>query len=137
MTNCIFCAIVSKKQPAFIVYEDSKTLVFLDKNPQSRGHLQLIPKEHYRWVYEIPYISNFSTTAQHISRAIISVLGADHVSWATFGHEIEHAHLWIVPHYKSSQKIKEGLKVSTFKNVQTELQKLLTDAIRGEVSNAS
>lgn len=100
MGECIFCKIVAHEVPAAIVYEDDDTIAFLDIHPQTRGHLQLVPKQHLRWVYDIPDIGSFFNTAQKIIRAIIPILGADHVRLATYGDEVEHAHLWIVPHYK-------------------------------------
>lgn len=105
MDECIFCQIVAKKSPAYIVYEDSEYLAFLDIFPQSRGHLQLIPKKHYRWVWEIPDMASFFGVAQKIIRAIIPVLNADHVTLATVGEEVHHAHLWIVPQYERRMRV--------------------------------
>lgn len=133
--TCIFCQIIAKKAPALIVYEDEVTIAFLDKYPQSRGHIQLVPKTHVRWVYQIEQVGQFFTTARGITRAIIPVLGADHVSWATFGAEIAHAHLWIVPRYKNSPSFSEGSRGKTHENEQLFVQKLLRDALRGEVSH--
>lgn len=108
METCIFCQIVTKKVPASIVYEDNFVIAFLDKYPQTRGHIQLVPKKHYRWIYEIPEIGTFFESAQKIIHGIIPVLGADHVTLATFGYQIEHAHLWIVPQYKKKVLVSES-----------------------------
>jgi histidine triad (HIT) family protein len=108
MGDCIFCQIVTKNAPAHIVYEDDHYLAFLDKFPQTRGHLQLVPKAHYRWVWEIPDIGTFFGVAQKIIRAIIPVLGADHVTLSTRGDEVHHAHLWIVPQYTKVVEIRGG-----------------------------
>jgi len=105
--KCVFCDIVAKRVPAHIVYEDKDTLAFLDKYPHTRGHLQLIPKIHYSWIYEIPNLGSFFVTAGRIIRGIIPILKADHVTLTTFGHQIDHAHLWIVPQYKTYSKITE------------------------------
>lgn|SRR3989344_8433485 len=105
MNDCIFCQIVTKKALAHIVYEDSDHLAFLDTFSQSRGHLQLIPKKHYRWVWEIPDMGAFFGVAQKIIRGIIPVLKADHVRLAAIGDEVRHAHLWIVPQYKANASI--------------------------------
>ena len=108
MQSCIFCQIVSRQVPAFIVYEDESYLAFLDKFPQTRGHVQLIPKTHVRWVYDIPNIGQFFTVAGRIIHAIIPVLDASHVTIGTFGREIDHAHLWIVPQYGGDRLTQEG-----------------------------
>ncbi len=44
--KCIFCDIVAGKAPAYKVYEDAKTLAFLDLFPLTRGHTLVIPKRH-------------------------------------------------------------------------------------------
>lgn len=108
MDDCIFCQIVTKNAPSHIVYEDRDYLAFLDKFPQTRGHLQLIPKTHYPWVWEIPNVGAFFVVAQKIIRAIIPVLGADHVTLTTRGDEVQHAHLWIVPQYTKVIEIRQG-----------------------------
>lgn len=111
-TSCVFCKIVSGAAPAHIVYEDAFTIAFLDKYPRTRGHLQLVPKQHYRWIYELPDLGEFFTTAQRIIRGIIPVLGADHVTLSSFGHEVQHAHLWIVPQYAEQVTVSERSRPS-------------------------
>ena len=134
MNDCVFCNIVRKVTPAQIVFESEQYLAFLDKNPRSRGHLQLIPKVHYTWVYEIPDIGSFFVTAKQIIHAIIPALGADHVTIATFGHEIAHAHLWIVPQYtRTGHSVREG-QVSKYSKEKANLTEMLRMAISKEVS---
>lgn len=43
---CVFCEIVAGRAPSHKVYEDEKTLAFLDLFPLTRGHLLVIPKRH-------------------------------------------------------------------------------------------
>jgi histidine triad (HIT) family protein len=52
--HCIFCQIVEGKEEAFIVDEDQLTIAFLDKNPISSGHTLIIPKNHYKNIFDIP-----------------------------------------------------------------------------------
>lgn len=42
----IFCQIIKKKKPAFIIYEDKEIMAFLDIEPVSRGHTLIVPKNH-------------------------------------------------------------------------------------------
>jgi len=111
MENCVFCRIINRKEPAFIVYEDEETIAFLDKYPQTRGHLQLAPKTHVRWVYDIEQIGSFFVTAKMLIRGIIPVLRADYVRLASFGEEVPHGHLWIVPQYGKAIQLVEGKKL--------------------------
>lgn len=45
--NCPFCMIVAGKIPAQRVYEDETLIGILDINPAAKGHVLLLPKEHY------------------------------------------------------------------------------------------
>ena len=56
--DCVFCKIVNKEIHANIVYEDDNFLAFLDIHPQSPGHTLVIPKKHYRWVWDVPIDMN-------------------------------------------------------------------------------
>ena len=128
--DCVFCNIVTGKSPAYIVYNDEKYLAFLDEYPQSPGHLQLIPKTHARWIYDIPDMAEIFGLAQKIIHAIIPVLGANHVVMGSFGREIHHAHIWIVPQYKKELKLEEGLKVNYKKNEFEKLTQVIRNSIK-------
>ena len=45
---CIFCDIVSKSNKEILLYEDEHIVIFNDKNPRSKLHIQIIPKKHIR-----------------------------------------------------------------------------------------
>ena len=45
--NCIFCKINKGKIDSYTLYEDNLVRAFLDVNPVSKGHILVIPKEHY------------------------------------------------------------------------------------------
>lgn len=51
--DCIFCKIIRLEIPATIVYEDERTLVFRDLNPQAPTHLLIIPKKHFSKLSEM------------------------------------------------------------------------------------
>lgn len=46
MTDCIFCKIIAKEEPASIVYEDDNFIAFMDAYPLTDGHCLIIPKSH-------------------------------------------------------------------------------------------
>ena len=98
MTDCIFCKIISGEIPCHKVYEDDKFLAFLDINPISFGHTLLIPKNHYRWVYDIPEFGELWQVAQKIALAIKkSSINSEYISFLTMGREVAHAHIHIIP----------------------------------------
>jgi histidine triad (HIT) family protein len=98
---CVFCAIVGKKVPARIVYEDENFLAFLDIRPLNPGHTLVIPKKHYRWVYDVPNFEEMWKVVKKVTQAIISSLNPISVSYATLGFEVEHAHIWIIPRFEN------------------------------------
>ncbi len=109
MENCIFCKIIKKEIPAHIVYEDDNFLAFLDINPQSPGHCQVIPKEHHRWVWDLPVqagvpgnIGAYFEVARKIAKAQMKAFDTEWILSKIVGDEVEHAHIWIYPNNKVS-----------------------------------
>ncbi|MBI4121084.1 MAG: HIT domain-containing protein [Parcubacteria group bacterium] len=97
MENCIFCKIANKEIPAEIVYEDADFITFVDINPQSPGHVQVIPKKHARWVWEVPNFSDYFALVRKIARALQGTFGTDAVWMKVMGEEVPHAHVWLFP----------------------------------------
>ena len=52
--QCIFCQIIAGKVPSKKVYEDAQCIAVLDIAPASKGHLLIMPKEHYAIMPQIP-----------------------------------------------------------------------------------
>jgi len=96
--SCIFCKIASKEIPAEIVYEDENFLAFLDINPLSPGHTQIIPKEHHRWVWDVPNAGEYFEVARKIAKAQQKAFDTELIRSQIFGDEITHAHIWVFPH---------------------------------------
>jgi len=97
MENCIFCKIANKKIPAHVVYEDEDFIAFLDLNPQSPGHCQVIPKKHYRWVWDIPNVGQYFEAVRKVAKAQQKAFGTDWILSKVVGEDVEHAHIWIYP----------------------------------------
>lgn len=97
MENCIFCKIVNKEIPANIVYEDADFIVFLDIHPQSPGHCQVIPKQHYRWVWQVPNVGDYFEVVKKVALAQQKAFNTDWVLSKIVGDEVPHAHIWVYP----------------------------------------
>ena len=52
-TNNIFAKILRGEVPSVKVYEDDKTLAFMDVMPQADGHTLVIPKEPAENIFEL------------------------------------------------------------------------------------
>lgn len=100
--NCIFCKIVRKEIPAEIVYEDENFLAFLDINPQSPGHTQVIPKDHYRWVWDVPNVGEYFEVVKKIALSQRKSFQVEWILSRIVGDEVPHAHIWIYPENKAS-----------------------------------
>lgn len=98
--DCIFCKIAAGEIPCDRVYDDEHFLGFLDIRPLNPGHILLIPKEHCRWVDDVPRTAEYFGIARRISKALKSEMGAAAVSYVTLGFEIPHAHLHLIPRFR-------------------------------------
>ena len=101
MLDCLFCKIIGKEIPAEVVYENDHFLAFLDINPRSPGHVQVIPKKHYRWVWQVPNIGEYFEVVRKIAVAQQKAFGQEAIWSRIMGDEIAHAHIWIFPHGKT------------------------------------
>ncbi|MDP3962290.1 MAG: HIT domain-containing protein, partial [bacterium] len=97
MENCIFCKIINKEIPAEIVYENNDFLAFLDINPQSPGHTQVIPKKHVRWVWDVENAGAYFEIAKKIALAQRKAFNTDFILNKIVGDEVPHAHIWVFP----------------------------------------
>ena len=96
--NCIFCKIIAHKLSDHIVYEDSDFMAILDIHPRSPGHTLIIPKKHYRWVWDVPNIGAYFEVANKIAQAQRKVFKQDAIWSNVRGDEVPHAHIWVYPH---------------------------------------
>ncbi|MBU0461717.1 MAG: HIT family protein [Nanoarchaeota archaeon] len=97
--DCVFCKIIKGEIPCHKVYEDKDFFAFLDISPLNKGHTLVIPKKHYRWVWDVPNIGEYYETVQKIVAAIKKAMGTDYVVSLVFGEAVPHAHVWLVPRY--------------------------------------
>jgi pantetheine-phosphate adenylyltransferase len=104
--ECIFCQIVRGKRKCQKIYENEKFLAFLDQNPRNPGHTLLIPKKHFRWVWEIPDLGDFFETAKKIVQGIKKAMETDWVISPILGQEVTHAHLHLIPRFEG-----DGLEI--------------------------
>ncbi len=51
--NCVFCKIIKKEIGSNILYEDADFQVILDISPATKGHGILIPKKHFKDLFEM------------------------------------------------------------------------------------
>lgn len=74
--QCIFCKILSGEIPSKKVYEDDICVAVLDVNPASKGHLLLIPKEHYTVMPQLPntILGHLFSAAKDLSKVLLKTM---------------------------------------------------------------
>jgi histidine triad (HIT) family protein len=102
--NNIFAKILRGELPAYKVYEDDKTLAFLDIMPRAPGHTLVIPKAPARNLLdvEVPDLAHVMQVAQKIARAGMKAFGADGITVQQFnekagGQVVFHLHVHVIP----------------------------------------
>lgn len=99
MNDSIFTKIVKGEIPSHKVYEDDKTLAFLNIHPSVEGHTLVIPKAQVVSVWELDddeYQAVMATTKKVATR-LKEVLGTRLVGERVIGLDIPHAHVHLVP----------------------------------------
>ena len=131
MADCVFCKITAGTIPSYKIYEDADHLAFLDISQFTPGHTLLIPKKHYRYIWDIETGAEFFKLAQKIGNHYRS-LGFEFVDTLAFGRMVPHAHLHLVPHNGDDPGWEKALSGLEFfhsdahpQNTQAELVKLV------------
>ena len=77
--DCIFCKINDGSIPSFTIYENEVLRVFLDINPDTNGHLLIIPKKHYKDLMEIDNdtLVSIMNTAREMKKLLEEKLNID------------------------------------------------------------
>ena len=128
--NCIFCKIIKGEIPSYKVYEDENTYVFFDINPINEYHALVIPKSHYKDIFDVP-----ENEALHIMKTIKTIvniyneqLGIKNVqiinnSGAEAQQDVFHIHFHIVPRLNGDG---QNLGLKRHPELQSKLNDLLS-----------
>lgn len=105
MADSIFTKIIKGEVPSHKIYEDDKTLAFLDIHPIQPGHALVIPKEQIEFIWDLPddlYRAVMATTKK-VANRIREVSGKKYVSERIVGVDVPHAHVQLIPFNDSSE----------------------------------
>lgn len=105
--NCIFCKIAAGEIPSATLYEDEDFRVILDLGPASKGHALILPKEHYRNLFDLDdeLAAKVMVLAKRMIRKMKDVLGCDGYNIvqnneAVAGQTVFHFHMHLIPRYE-------------------------------------
>jgi histidine triad (HIT) family protein len=99
MQDTIFTKIVKGDIPAAKIYEDDKTLAFLDIHPVQPGHTLVIPKRQveFMWDLEDEDYQAVMATVKKVATRLRATLTAPYVGVKVIGIDVPHAHVHVIP----------------------------------------
>ena len=105
--NCIFCKLAAGDIPSATIYEDEDFRVILDLGPASKGHALILPKEHYRNLFDID--EDVAAKAMVLAKKMVNklkpLLGCDGYNIVQnneecAGQTVFHFHMHLIPRYE-------------------------------------
>lgn len=104
--SCIFCKLANGDIPTNTVYEDENFRVILDLSPATKGHALILPKNHYKNLYELPEetAAEVMKLAKKMAVMMTEKLHADGFNLVQNNNEVAgqtvfHFHLHLIPRY--------------------------------------
>lgn len=97
--ECLFCRIARGEVPARAVHESPAVIAFLDIRPIRRGHVLIVPREHFPFYDDLrPEVANeVMSIAQRLAPVLRSSFQVERVGMFFTGVDIAHAHAHVVP----------------------------------------
>lgn len=102
--DCIFCKIVRGEAPLHRVYEDERTIVFMDIFPVTDGHTLVVTKDHFENLFEADEdaLAAIARTSHKVAAAIRSELAPEglmvfQLNGRAAGQTVFHYHMHLLP----------------------------------------
>ncbi len=109
--NCIFCKIANGEIPSRTIYEDEDFRVIMDMAPATKGHSLIMPKNHYKNIYEIAddTAAKVFPLAKKMAALMTEKLGADGFNIVQNNNEVAgqtvfHFHVHLIPRYNNDNQ---------------------------------
>ena len=114
MSDCLFCKIIAGEIPCHKLYEDERTIAFLDIFPVSEGHTLVLPKSHATQLLDSSNEDALAimATVKKITQAILEAVAGDGFNLGmnngeSAGQEVPHTHLHIMPRKTGTPRLFE------------------------------
>lgn len=111
-SNCIFCKIANGEIPSKTVEENDMFRVVLDIGPATKGHALILPKDHYKNLYDLPEetAAQAMKLAKKVTLKMKDKLGCDGVNIVqnneeAAGQTVFHFHMHVIPRYKEDGQV--------------------------------
>jgi histidine triad (HIT) family protein len=109
--DCVFCKIRDGQIPSTRVYEDDRTLCFMDINPLTAGHCLVVTRAHAATLFDAvdADLQAAITTARRVARALRTALVPDglnllQANGAAAFQSVPHFHLHLIPRWNGDGK---------------------------------
>lgn len=107
MKDCIFCKIIKGEIPSKTIYEDDIIQIIMNINPNTNGHLLVIPKEHMENIFDTKeevITHSIKIVKEKIYPLLKKKLKCEGLTLAQnneLGQEIKHYHIHLIPRYEN------------------------------------
>ncbi len=132
---CIFCKIVEGEIPAYKIYEDEKTVAFLDIFPRALAHTLVVPKKHYETLDEMESddLKALIEAVKNVAKLLKKKLNAQGYNIVSnngraSGQEVMHVHVHILPRFENDNiKFEFPEVIEEYKEKLEEIHKKIAD----------
>jgi len=129
MKNCIFCKIANGEEKSWTVLENEHTIAFFDWSVVNKYHTLVIPKKHYKDIFETPtkVLTEIISMIKKITTLYKDKLGIENIqiinsSGSDAQQDVFHIHSHIIPRYSGD---KQDIKWHSHPKFREDFDKLL------------
>jgi len=109
--DCVFCKIRDGQIPSMKIYEDERTLVFMDINPLNAGHCLIVTRTHASTIWDADEddLQAAITSAKKVALALRQAVKPDGLNMlqangAAAFQSVPHFHLHLIPRWNNDGK---------------------------------
>ena len=123
MKDCLFCKIINGEIPSYKIMENNSLYVFMDINPNSNGHMLIIPKEHVITVIDVKYgfiseaLKVIKEKLYPLLKEKLNIDGLTITQNNFLGQDVKHYHIHLIPKYNKDNKYYEKKDVKEIFNI--------------------
>ena len=108
MSSCLFCGIIAKDVPGYVVYESEKVIAFLDIFPVHPGHVLVVPKQHAELLTDMSEndVREVFAVLPKLGRALLQATGCEGFTMVqnngtASGQVVPHVHVHLIPRWSA------------------------------------
>jgi len=95
----LFTKIINGEIPSYKVAEDAYSYVFLDINPNTKGHVLCVPKTAVDKIFDLAEedYQQLMSFSRRVALAMRTVISSKRIAMSVIGLEVPHAHVHLIP----------------------------------------